>query len=167
VENSKDSPQTPRPAGCGVGRDLKQLQTHGKASAAELREFLAHTRGRSPQEVLGLLAGSSLVRSIFLAAAGTILVTGTIVPWLIKGGTSADEAQVKAAAAPQKTATTVERETTPKTENVTTADAANSAPSKTDAEKAVDVMGLGETKAADPKKNPLESNLDKLLDDLE
>ena len=39
-------------------------------------------------------------------------------------------------------------------------------PGSPDAKKAVEIMGLGDTKAADPKTNPLENDLDDLLDDL-
>ena len=40
-------------------------------------------------------------------------------------------------------------------------------PSPADAEKAIKVMGLDDTKVADPKKNPLEKSLDNLLDKIE
>jgi hypothetical protein len=42
--------------------------------------------------------------------------------------------------------------------------AATDGPSEANVQKAAQVMGLDETKAADPKVNPLEKNLDKLLD---
>ena len=36
-----------------------------------------------------------------------------------------------------------------------------------DPERAIDAMGIGETKTADPDENPLEGKLDKLLDGIE
>ena len=72
-----------------------------------------------------------------------------------------------AAAVPEETAPADEPRSTVNETDATTADAANPKPSPADAKKAVDVMGLGDTKAADPKSNPLEKNVDKLLDGLE
>ena len=170
MDKTKHSPEQPETSGSGIARDVRQVRAHSQATAAELREFLAETRGRSPQEVLGMVAGSSLVRSIALAAVGTVLVlaVGTIVPWLTSGETSDGKPSANAAAAvPEETTPADEPGSTMKARDPSTAGAANPKPSPADAKKAVDVMGLGDTKAADPKSNPLEKNVDKLLDGLE
>jgi len=36
-----------------------------------------------------------------------------------------------------------------------------------DPDRAIDAMGIGETRNADPNKNPMEDKLDKLLDGIE
>ena len=172
MDTPKQSPETPETSGIGIVRDVRQLRAHGEASAAELREFLARTRGRSPQEVLGMVAGSHLTWSIALATVATVLVlaVGTIVPWLLGRATSVGESPAKAAAAnPAGTAKTDEADATPQppTPVASVADVANPRPSPADAEKAVEAMGLGDTKTVDPKSNPLENTLDNLLDNLE
>jgi hypothetical protein len=172
MDSTKPTPEGPETPGFGVARDLRQLKTHGAASVAELREFLARTRGRSPQQVLGMLAGSHLLRSIGVAAAGAlvVLVVCTIVPWWMGDSPAGSTPPAKAStAAPVEARSGVEPTFEPPTPSTPAAPApaAEAKPSPADAEKAVQVMGLGETKVADPKKNPLEKNLDNLLDKLE
>jgi hypothetical protein len=174
---TKPTPEQPSLPGFGIVRDLQRLKTHGTASVAELREFLAQTRGRSPQEVLGMVAGSQLMRSIAVATVGAVvvLVVGTVGPWWWYGAPAgakpaakpavAPQAAAPAPAAPAKSAPAEQlKPTGPAAPAAATAD---SQPSPADAEKAVKVMGLGETKVADPNKNPLEKSLDNLLDKLE
>jgi len=177
MSGTKPAIEKPEPHGVGIARDLKQLKTHGTASLSELREFLARTQGRSPQEVLGLLAGSHLLRSIGAATVGVvvILVVGTVVPWWMSGSPADSKPAAKASpAAGQSAAGPAEVKEGEKAAAERAAPAAppgsapaDVAPSPADAEKAIQVMGLGETKVADPKKNPLEKNLDNLLDKLE
>ena len=83
MDGTKPTPEKPAAPGFGIARDLRQLQTHGAAGVAELREFLAQTRGRRPQEVLGLVAGSHLMRSVAVATVGAVvlLAVGTVGPW--------------------------------------------------------------------------------------
>ena len=171
MDTPKQSPEATETSSIGIVRDVRQLRGHGEATAAELREFLAQTRGRSPQEVLGVVAGSRLTRSIALATVGTVFVlaVGTIVPWLLDRATSAGESPAKAAVADTAaTAKTDPAEATPRAPApvASEADLANPQPSPADAEKAVEAMGLGDTKTADPKSNPLEDTLDNLLNNL-
>ncbi len=60
--------------GSKVIRDFKQLQESGGASVAELREFLRTMKGKSPQEMLGTVAQSNLVRSTTISAVGCALL---------------------------------------------------------------------------------------------
>ena len=179
-ENSPEPPESPEPSGAGLARDVRHLRVHGAASAAELREFLSKARGRSPQEVLGMVAGSRLTRSMVLATFGTVLVlvVGSVVPWLMNratadGKSDGSSSANAAAASPAETEKSSEAAATPETADPTVSTAAsapvetNPKPNQADAEKAVNVMGLGDTKAADPKSNPLEKKLDSLLDNLE
>lgn len=171
MDSTQPTPERPAMPGFGVARDLRHLKTHSAASVAELREFLAQTRGRRPQEVLGLVAGNQLMRSVAVATLGAVvvLVVCTVVPWWLNR-LSADSAAAKPREPPQTAAATVATpeakrpEQTPAESPAPTADAT---PSQADAEKAIKVLGLDDTKAADPKKNPLENSLDNLLDKIE
>jgi hypothetical protein len=179
MTSTKSAPEGPDLPGFGIARDLRQLKTHGTASVAELREFLAQTRGRRPQEVLGMVAGSHLMRSVALATVGAlvILVVGSVVPWWLSGSSPGAKPAAKAAtASPAATGAPAEAKPgkEPSAERLTppapaTPDPLTAAakPSPADTEKAVKVMGLGETKIADPKTNPLEKRLDDLLDKME
>jgi hypothetical protein len=172
TDHSPETPESKKPAGFGMARDVRQLRAHGEATADELREFLAETRGRSPQEVLGLVAGSRLTQSIALATVGTIIVLtlGSIGPWFWNRWTAEKTPAVEnVAAVPAETETPKAAAESPKApEPVASAPvAANPTPNSADAKKAVDVMGLNDTKPADLNSNPLENKLDNLLDNLE
>jgi len=171
MDSAKPTPEQPAMPGFGVARDLRHLKTHSAASVAELGEFLAQTRGRRPQEVLGLVAGSQLMRSVAVATVGSVvvLVVCTVVPWWLNQ-LSADSAAVKPTEPPKTAATTVATPEAKRSEQPpadSPAPAADATPSQVDAEQAIKVMGLDDTKAADPKKNPLENSLDNLLDKIE
>ena len=55
-------------------RDLEKLGKSGQAVVGELREFLSHLKGKSPKEMLGAVADSSLVRSLGLATVIMIVL---------------------------------------------------------------------------------------------
>jgi len=155
----------------GVTRDLRKLKANASASLGELREFLAETRGRSPQEVLGMVAGSALVRCIGWAVVGTVilLIVGTLGPYLIWGPPKARAAKPRPAAAAPAVAKAQPAAPAQAAAPAAASPAAGAAdqPSPEDAKKAMKVMGLGETKTADPKTNPMDKKLDNLLDKLE
>ncbi len=144
----------------GLAGDVRQVRVHSAATAAELREFLAKTRGRSANEVLGMVAGSRLTRSIALAALGTfvVLLAGSLLPWLLGWGTSPQTVNR------QPTAASVPDDRHRPPDSKPTEKKATSNAKRTNAEKAVKAMGLDETKTADPDANPLENRLDHLLD---
>ena len=173
---SLDPRDEPRPAPFGIGRDLDRLKTGGAATAAELREFLGQMRGKRPQEVLGLVAGSGLAKSMLTATLGCLVLMAalTVIPYFLyhRGPKPAAKAAPKAAAAqavPAKTAAA--QPDAPKTDQAAKT-AKAPAPESTSAppahvERAIKAMGMDETKLADPKKNPLEKSLDKLLDKIQ
>jgi hypothetical protein len=169
--SARDHLSEPRPQPRGIARDVSRLRTEGAATAAELREFLGQMRGRSPQEMIGLVAGSSLTRSILLATFLTVLLLAalTIGPYFLK-----DKDKNKNARAPAPVAETRSAEPKPRTEPAPpqatgegAQSVANTEATGLDPERAIDVMGIGETRVADPKKNPLEDKVDKLLDGIE
>ncbi len=146
----------------GLARDLQHLKKHGGMSLAELRDFVRQLHGRKPSEVMGIVSSSALIRAMLESTIflGILIGVLTIIPFMM-----ADDKQK-----PASTATSASDETTPPAATAVSDPAATAAGSDgsisaEDAKKAVDVMGLGETKAADPNKNPLD-NLDNLLDDV-
>lgn len=153
----------------GLAGDVRQLKTHSSAAAVELREFLAQTRGRNVQEVLGMVAESRLMRSVALAAlaAVLVLVAASVIPWLIgRGSPARHDTRQPTTGNSSDTETTMPRAATDNSENAQSVaqPLPDTVPSGVDAKKAVKAMGLDATKAADPKTNPLEHRLDDLLD---
>ena len=55
--------------------DLRELKTNSNATVKELQEFLRDLKGKSPQEMLGIVASSQLFRATILSI---ILVTVAI-----------------------------------------------------------------------------------------
>lgn len=154
------APKTPRQETEQRPNEMSRLRQHGGATVAELREFLGQLKGRSPQEMLGAVADSDLARSVITAAIGcaVLLVALTVVPYLLKDDSGAGK-PAPAAARPAAT--------TPSPAPSTTATATPAAPKSTPADRAkqaVGNMGIGESKGAPKNVNPLDGELDKLLD---
>ncbi len=144
----------------GAASSLKRLQRDGGHSLDELREFLGQLRGRSPQEVLGIVTASHLIRAVLQATLGCIIVMAifTIIPYFIGGKEAASKPQASpATASPDETTTTNDAATNTTNDSVTP----SNDPDPTKAAKALDI---DEAKPADPNINPLDKDLDKLLD---
>jgi hypothetical protein len=151
----------------GIGRDLDRLKQGGAASAAEIREFIAKLRGRSPQEVLGMVAQSNLISSVTLATLATVLLFAvfTVGPYLLgqtaeanRPGPSKETPTASpdtTAAAPAPTNSTNRETVTPTAQAVQPADT-----------KILEKLDMDETKQADPTVNPLEEQGDDLLKEL-
>jgi hypothetical protein len=137
---------------------LHRVKEGGQATAAELREFLQTFRGKSPQEALGLVAQSGLAQGVVISSLGTLvlLVVFTAVPYAMRPAIAQTSAsQAAPAAGPAKPAAT----------DAAAAPATAALPgAPPNAEQALEKIGETETKAADPKKNPLDQ-LDNLLDE--
>ena len=152
-----------------VAADMKQIKSDALSTAEEVREFIANLKGRSPQEVLGAVSESGLIQATIQSTFGcmVVLVICTVAPWAL----STDEAAVVAAEG--ETAATpseVSEDTTtePATETATTdSGVGGDASEETDATRAAAAMKIDETVITDPKSNPLDGNLDKLLDGLD
>jgi len=144
----------------GPLKDLHSVRSNGSASLGELREFLGTLHGKSPQEVIGIVSTSLLVQSMLLALAGTaaILFVFTLGPYFVYG-------PPQARAAAKKSPSTSPAESPATSSTPATAETAASTTSQPDVEAASKVLGIDETKPADPGKNPLDNpSLDKLLD---
>ncbi|NQT39554.1 MAG: hypothetical protein HQ581_18805 [Planctomycetes bacterium] len=148
----------------GIGGDVTRLKSDASATVAELRQFLGNMRNRSPQEVLGLVATSGLARSVLLA---TVLIAGllvalTAVPYYYQGSEAAEPKKPSGQTAAAAQAPAESSPAEPASPAATTAGG-----SPTDPDRAVDAMGIGETRSSDPKQNPRETDLDNLLDGIE
>ena len=144
--------------------DLHSVRSNGSASLGELREFLGTLHGKSPQEVIGIVSTSLLVQSMLIALAGTalILFVFTLGPYFVYGPPQAKAAAKKPAAAAAPAGTSAPASTPANAESTA------ATTSQPDVEAASKVLGIDETKPADPKKNPLDNpSLDKLLDGVE
>ena len=159
----KEIPVSP-PAVIGLTKDIRRLKESGSASVAELREFLKSLKARNPQEVIGIVSSSLLVQSLGISCVITVvlMVVFTAGPYFVYGPTKPN------AVAAKPSATTGSRAASDGAASTGNSPSAGTAASGVrDAENAVKVMGLDETKSADPKKNPLDKpDIDKLLDGL-
>ena len=159
--NSNDSPASP-PEGICLTSDIRSLKENGAASVAEMKAFLKSLKSRNPQEVIGIVSSNLLVQSLVIACASTaiFMVVFTVGPYLIYGPPTAKAPPKKPAAS----AVATDSNPPPAAGSSGTGTASSG---QLDAEAAAKVMGLEETKSADPNKNPLDKpDIDKLLDGL-
>ena len=152
----------------GIAGQVSRLKHHSGATAAELRQFIGAMRGKSPQEVLGVLAQSGLVQATALAFAGSIvlLLAMTLLPAML-GDKPVDKAAAKPAAVtptPAANATTADDKA--KTEATTASKDGSAKPATSDKDNVAKKLGINETKTADPKKNPLDNAGDDLFKDI-
>ncbi|MFT5126258.1 MAG: hypothetical protein ACI9TH_001048 [Kiritimatiellia bacterium] len=147
-----------------VVSDVKNARRNSGAVAGEVREFLAQMQGRSPQEMLGMIAQSSLIKctiqAVFVMLA--VLVVFTIIPYGLEKLRGGDAAKAKAApevaqpvVVPEKPATAASVDAAPATEN------------SDEPDDLLDKLGVGETKVAPAKENPLDGGADDLFKDLQ
>lgn len=137
-------------------RDLENVKQNGAASLAELKEFLGKLQGRSPQEVVGIVSTSMLVQSMVISTIGVLAVLAifTLGPYVVYGPPQPKKTATAPPAAPAAAPAEPAKET-----------AKSDDPNAVDAAKAAKVLGVDETKNADPNKNPLDK-VDNLLEGL-
>lgn len=147
------------PVGQGVqpmaslSRDFKNLKRNSSNTAGELREFMREMRGKSPREMLGAVAQSTLVQSTVVSAVAIfiLLMVLTAVPYAM-----GDKETEQAADANEPT-----KEAGPQPKSNPTA--APVAPAK---KKAEEVLGVGGEKKGKPTEvNPFENKKGGLLGD--
>ena len=147
-----------QPVGQGVqpmaslSRDFKNLKRNSSATAGELREFMREMRGKSPREMLGAVAQSTLVQSTVVSTVAIfiLLMVLTAVPYAMedKGSDKVADANasVKEAGSQPPANPTV----------------GQPAPSK---KKTEEVLGVGGEKKGKPTEvNPFENKKGGLLD---
>ena len=148
-----EKPPAKRGALASSTADLRELRSHSRATVAELQAFLRELKGRSPQEMLGLVAGSQLVRCIGLSSAivAGIILMFTAIPYFF-----AEDKPAVAVSVPAPPPAPIAPEAPPAEvkPEVPTADPLSN-------------LGVGGEISAPPDKNPLENQSDDFLKDLE
>ncbi len=142
-----------------ISRDFKNVKQNSSVTVDELRAFMREMRGKTPREMLGAVAQSSLVSSTLVSSGIIILllVVLTVAPYtygIVKKG-----AEVKAVEVEEKPENKLESKTMGKEANV-------NPPGKTPAVPVVtppDVLGVNTEKTGKPTEvNPFENNDDPL-----
>jgi len=144
----KSKPTETRTAMASSKADLRELRDNSRATVGEIQAFLRALKGKSPQEMLGVVAQSGLFRSLVLSTAlvaGGILLF-TAIPYFMGG----DEKPTPVAEKPIP---------------VETPEAVPEVPAP--APDPLSSLGVGEELSAPPNTNPLENKGDDFLKDLE
>jgi hypothetical protein len=149
-----EDPGARRSALASSAADLRELRGNSRATVQELQAFLRELKGKSPHEMLGVVAASHLARSLVLSTGivvGAILLF-TAIPYFF--GAKETPAPVEAGAPPVP----VQPPPTPAPPEI---------PQAVPQPDPLAPLGVGEQLAAPPDKNPLENQGDDLLKDLE
>ncbi len=149
-----------------LSRDFKGIKRNSTAIANELAQFMKQMKGKSPAEMLGAFAKSTLVRSGVVAAfiLVSILILATAIPFALNNTQSAENTTTspEPVTTPTNTAPSVSAspaESTAPTNQPNNNDSLNPKP-------VADKLGIGESKEGTPSEpNPFEST-DDLLKDL-
>ena len=134
--------------------DFRELKANSTATIQELQEFLRQLKGKSPQEMLGVVTTSQLFRATILSI---ILVTATIFALTAFPYFFGEEPApaVEAVATPPSPAAPVD---VPKT---------NIPETPSDPIDPIDPLGVNDKLPASPNSNPLEDKEEDFLKDLE
>ena len=134
---------------------------------AEIRKFLEGLQERTPQEAIGMSGDGDLIRYLVVAIVASIALAfaGTALPyfWLDTDPTTAVRKK-NSAAEEGAAATGTVADAAVSTADPTTTAVTPSGETVANPDQVLESLGVGEARQADPKKNPLEDNLDKLLD---
>ena len=150
-----------------LSHDIKGIKRNSTAVADELVHFMGELRGKSPAEMLGAFAQSTLFRSgiaaTFILAA--ILLLATAIPFALEGGGATENITSQPTITPENTNSPA---TVPVTPEVAKSDTNEpSAVILTEPKPVADTLGIRETKEGTPSEpNPFETT-DDLLEDLE
>jgi len=132
-----------------MSRDFKNIKRNSASTADELRGFMREMRGKSPAEMLGAIAQSTLMQSLVIATASlaVLMLVLTVIPFLM-----AEKPDSKVVG-PVKPDSPVETELNP----------AKVKPEVKSEVKPLDVLGVGQEKTGKPKEvNPFENKEDPL-----
>ena len=149
-------------------RDFKQLGQNSQAVAGELREFLASLKGKSPKEMMGAVAESSLAQSLLISTLiMTILVFAcSAIPYFLKDEQEAVQSADKGSAVQGETGGQPAGQSgSGESSSDESGEAKEAEASKTPEQKTADILGVGDV--ADPDSNPLDSGGGDLLDGLD
>ncbi len=141
------------------------MSKNSGAVVGELREFLATLKGKSPKEMMGAVADSSLFMSLFLSTGimMALLLVLTAVPYAFQ------KMEEETASGDEPAKEEAAREDAPASNEEDTAQPSQPSPEapKTKQQQTADALGIGEQKPAAPDSNPLESSADDLLEGLD
>lgn len=149
-----ESQQPKRTAMASTKADLRELRGNSQATVKEVQEFLRELKGKSPQEMLGLVTASGLFRSILIATA--LVVAGILLFTAIPFFMADEESQTK----PEGT---VQPNEEPAPESVVPVPQ----PETNTGPEPADTLGIGDELPAPADVNPLENTGDDFLKDLE
>jgi len=164
-ESSEDPPQPM----ANPKSELRNLRSSSNATVAELKSFLKQLQGRSPQEMLGIVAASQLFRAICIStmivlAAGLIF---TAIPFAMGAGKNKEKAPSRESGGPTAAEPAIPRPSSAPDNPLPGEQAANPDNPLTPVTPDLSTLGVTEEKQAPPNENPLENNKDNFLDGLE
>jgi len=148
--------------------DFKKLGRNSQAVVGELREFLATLKGKSPKEMMGAVAESSLAQSLLISTLimSVLVFALSAIPYFLKDEQASVQAAQEGTAAEGNP---TEQPATPSGSGENSSGDEGSVKEtgtpKTTEQKTADILGVGEV--ADPDSNPLDSGGDDLLDGLD
>ncbi len=153
-----------------IKRDMANLRRNSGASLDELRQFVRDLRGKSPQEMLGAVAQSDLVRSTAMALVICVILLGVFTGGpLVYAKMQEKKAENAQADGAENGAQDGQGDDKSQQADADKAkpDADAAAAAKKADDNLADTLGIGDAKPADPKVNPLENRTDDLLDGLD
>ncbi len=158
-----DSPTGIQPM-ANLGHDLKNLRRNVSSTADELRDFLGQMKGKSPKEMLGLVAQSTLskgfMQSIVIFSA--LILVFTVIPFTVGLFKPKEEKKVQT----QESAPANVDNDKNNTATTATDPEGNPVPTGETGNPVIDTLGIGETKEAPKAVNPLDDTGDDLFDEL-
>ncbi len=160
-----------------MGRDIKNLKENISFTASDLTKFLGEMRGKSPKEMLGAVAQSTLFKgmvssTLFFAA---LILVFTLIPFTMNKLNPPEETQAQEETSPADEGEDTDGSDTPtanaegqtsSTEQPATDAEGNPLPTGSTGNNVVDTLGIGETKISAPNVNPLDDTGDDIFDEL-
>ena len=142
----------PNPPLASTRAELRNLRNNSQATVEELKAFLREMKGKSPQEMLGMVATNQLFKATLqsLVFILVLIAVFTVIPYFTRETPAETPAETVEAPAPE--AAPAEPETVPETPPEPAA---------------LENLGIGEEKQAPPNVNPLDGNTGSFLDELE
>ena len=158
MKGKSQNPDASRVAMASTKADLRELKSNTNATVQEIQEFLRQLKGKSPQEMLGVVATSQLIRATILSCilVGGAIFALTAIPYFLGGEESPPSEAPAVAATPADPAPQPTPPVPPPAETNT-----GETPSP------IEPLGVNETKTAPANSNPLEDKKDNFLKDLE
>ncbi|MBL6923213.1 MAG: hypothetical protein ISR39_13690 [Akkermansiaceae bacterium] len=157
MKGKTDNSDTSRVAMASTKADLRELKSNTNATVQELQQFLRELKGKSPQEMLGVVASSQLFRSTIISVilVAIALFALTAIPYFLQSDKPApsEEAVVTPTPAAPPSAPTPAA-TVPK-------------PADPNTPESLKPLKVNETITAPSNSNPLEDKGGDFLKDLE